>query len=94
MNQKPKRRRRTAGIMASVLALAIVLTGTFAWQSLSQRAINNASGVPDPAGARLHDDFADDQNWVTGANKDVYVENYSGSTHPTHLTMVSPYTCG
>jgi hypothetical protein len=65
--------------MAAVLALAIVLTGTFAWQSLSQRAINNASGVPDPAGARLHDDFADDQNWVTGANKDVYVENYSGS---------------
>jgi hypothetical protein len=57
--------------MAGIMALLILLTGTFAWQSISQLAINNAEGIVFQAGARLHDDFADSQDWLNGANEDI-----------------------
>ena len=51
------------------LAALLLLGGTFAWQSISQTALNEASNVVNPGG-RLHDDF-------NGENKDVYVENFA-----------------
>lgn len=51
--------------MTAALALA---SGTFAWQSISQRAKNEKVKTVNP-GARLHDDF-------DGENKDIYVENF------------------
>ena len=48
-------------------AAVLALGGTFAWQSISQEALNEAMDTINPGG-RLHDDF-------NGQNKDVYVEN-------------------
>ena len=50
------------------VAAALLLTGTFAWQSISQTALNEKIEEVNPGG-RLHDDF-------DGTNKDVYVENF------------------
>jgi len=60
-------------IIASLLALALIIgtltAGTFAWNAISQSALNEAKADNIMPGGRLHDDF-------NGTNKDVYVENY------------------
>lgn len=63
-----KKKLATAAV-AIATAAAITLGGTFAWQSINQTALNEASDVINPGG-RLHDDF-------DGTNKDVYVENFA-----------------
>ena len=60
-----KKRKKTAAVVATVMAVVLALTGTFAWQSISQTAMNETTGEVNPGG-RLHDDF-------DGRNKDVYV---------------------
>ncbi len=62
-----KKKKRTVAAVA--IAAVLLLGGTFAWQSISQTALNEASDVVNPGG-RLHDDF-------DGTNKDVYVENFA-----------------
>jgi len=62
------RRKTTALAAALSLSASIVLSGTFAWRSISQEAKNELVRSLNP-GARLHDDF-------DGQNKDVYVENF------------------
>ena len=71
---KTSRRRKFAAITASVLAGAMLLTGTFAWSSISQRATNPIQGTPPPIeeGGRIHDHF-------NGSNKDVFAENFGES---------------
>lgn len=64
-----KKKKTLAAIGAVALALVIALGGTFAWQSISQQALNEAAATLNPGG-RLHDDF-------DGRNKDVYVENFT-----------------
>lgn len=64
-----KVKKRLSGLTALTLSAAILLSGTFAWQSISQTATNKASGVANPGG-RLHDYF-------DGQNKDVFVENFT-----------------
>ena len=64
-----KKRKAVTAVAAVATAAVIALSGTFAWQSISQRAINETAGSVNP-GARLHDDF-------DGTNKDVYVENFA-----------------
>ena len=76
--------RKIATIITVLLVTALLLTGTFAWQSISQQAVNQAIGKAAPAGGRLHDDFQvmgdnyGESNWRkdVSANKDVYVENF------------------
>jgi len=53
------------------LAGAMLLTGTFAWSSISQRATNPIDGYTPPPieGGRIHDHF-------DGRNKDVFAENF------------------
>ncbi|MFQ9798526.1 MAG: hypothetical protein ACLR23_05885 [Clostridia bacterium] len=63
--------KQVSAVVAAVLVVAIALTGTFAWQSISQTALNEVEIGSNPGG-RLHDDF-------NGKNKDVYVENFSDS---------------
>ena len=58
--------------MALVLAVAMLLTGTFAWSSISQRATNPLEGENYPGG-RIHDHF-------DGENKDVFAENFSDTS--------------
>ena len=60
---KAKRKKQVSAVVAAVLVVAIALTGTYAWQSISQRARNEADGFVNPGG-RLHDDF-------NGQNKDI-----------------------
>ena len=67
MTQKKKKTLAAAGAVA--LAAIIALGGTFAWQAISQTALNEAAATLNPGG-RLHDDF-------DGRNKDVYVENFT-----------------
>ena len=55
--------------LALALTAAIMLTGTFAWQSISQEALNEIGENGLNVGGRLHDDF-------DGENKDIYVENF------------------
>jgi len=76
--------RRFAAVMTIMLAIALILTGTYAWQSISQQALNQSIGAATPAGGRLHNDMEimglnfGENEWAQGsvANKDVYVENY------------------
>ena len=65
---KDRRRPIAAGI-SLVLIAAIMLTGTFAWQSISQNVVNEVGVKGLNVGGRLHDDF-------NGENKDIYVENF------------------
>ena len=45
-----------ATVSAVALTAAIALGGTFAWQSISQQALNETMATINPGG-RLHDDF-------------------------------------
>lgn len=69
MERKTRTRKTISAAIAIVCAIAITLTGTFAWQSISQTALNETAGEANPGG-RLHDDF-------NGTNKDIYVENFT-----------------
>jgi hypothetical protein len=71
-----KKRKTITAVAAVVAAAAIALTGTFAWQSISQEATNVAAGIANPGG-RLHDDFSYTSDV---RNKDIYVENFTSTT--------------
>lgn len=66
-------------VVAVVAAVGLLLGGTFAWQSISQTALNEIASTVNPGG-RLHDDFveitADGYNVMT-YDKDVYAENFT-----------------
>ena len=64
-----KAKKIAAAATAVALSASLLLGGTYAWQSVNQVALNEASDVINPGG-RLHDDF-------DGENKDVYVENFA-----------------
>ena len=64
-----KKRKLAASLTAGGMAAALLLTGTFAWRSISQKAKNEIMAETNPGG-RLHDDF-------NGKNKDIYVENFT-----------------
>lgn len=63
------RKKLPVALTAVISAVAVLLSGTLAWQSVSQTALNEGADVVNPGG-RLHDDF-------NGENKDVYVENFA-----------------
>lgn len=63
------KKKIAASVGAVALAAVVALGGTFAWQSISQTALNEAMDTINPGG-RLHDDF-------NGSNKNVYVENFA-----------------
>ena len=67
---KKKLSRRTTAAVAVISALAIMLSGTLAWQGISQRAQYLMTTEINPGG-RLHDDFSG-----PNGTKDIYVENY------------------
>ena len=69
MTATTKKRKAISAVMAVAVTAAILLVGTFAWQSISQTALNEAIVNYVNPGGRLHDDF-------NGVNKDVYVENF------------------
>ena len=62
------KRKRAAAVISIALVLAIIMSGTYAWVSISQIAYNEVYGTPNPGG-RIHDDYDE-------ANKDVYAENF------------------
>ncbi len=79
-----KKRKIVTAVIAVLAAILILFGGTFAWQSISQTALNEISASINPGG-RLHDDFVDitygddhiaDYETMT-FNKDVYVENFT-----------------
>ena len=75
-----KRNKILSAVIAVMLAGVMLFGGTFAWQSISQTALNEVSAVMNPGG-RLHDDFTDvtdeDSDLTRVYNKDVYVENFT-----------------
>ncbi|MCL2426390.1 MAG: InlB B-repeat-containing protein [Oscillospiraceae bacterium] len=88
--------KRISKIVAAVLILAMIATGTFAWSSINQQALNPAHGhttffdVPLVGGGRLHDHFQVVEDWTheEQVNKDIFVENFRGSYgwDPAHGT--------
>ncbi|MDR0308601.1 MAG: hypothetical protein LBH87_01565, partial [Coriobacteriales bacterium] len=66
------RRRMLATFVAIALVVTAVMAGTFAWNAISQKALNEVMATNVNPGGRLHDDF-------DGDNLDVYVENYGTS---------------
>lgn len=66
------RKKKLKSAVAVATAAALLISGTFAWQSISQTALNQLYAVSNPGG-RLHDDF-------DGVNKNVYVENFTDKT--------------
>lgn len=75
MSRQTKQKKQ---MLASLLALAMLSTGTLAWQSFSQLATNEIIEKVDMPGARLHDYF-------NGSNKDVFVENYRASENASDV---------
>lgn len=73
-----KSNTRKNRIIASVLAISLLTTGTFAWQAFSQVVTNENITIIDSPGARLHDYF-------DGVNKDVFVENYATGLNATDV---------
>lgn len=72
-----KNKKKAAAAAAVTLAAALILTGTFAWRSISQEALNENLVLANPGG-RLHDDW-------NGTKKKVYVENFTNTTYdPDH----------
>lgn len=67
---RKKRSKEFKSGVAALVAIAVLATGTFAWQSFNQAVTNETSGDPLNPGGRLHDDF-------DGSNKDIYVENFA-----------------
>ncbi len=73
-----------ASLVAIVMTVTILFGSTFAWQSISQEALNEVRGIINPGG-RLHDDFMNitydkDGNprfEVKTFDKNVYVENFT-----------------
>lgn len=63
------RKKKLTSVVAVILAVVLSVAGTFAWQSINQLALNEASGTN--PGGRLHDDFSG-----SGGTKDIYVENF------------------
>lgn len=86
------KKKTVSAVVAVALAAAILLGGTFAWQSISQEALNEVYGFVNPGG-RLHDDFHEitydkDGDVATDPatgnayetrhfDKNVYVENFT-----------------
>lgn len=68
MKYKYRKHRKVIVAAAVVLSASIFVTGTYAWRSISQEALNEDLRTVNPGG-RLHDDF-------NGENKDVYAENF------------------
>ncbi|MFK4936037.1 hypothetical protein [Lactococcus garvieae] len=66
-----RKKRKLQGLVVLVLALLLLISGTFAWSSFTQWAINDrdGSGVFGEGG-RLHDYFD------RAGNKDVFAENF------------------
>jgi len=65
-------KKAKTAVIALTVATAIALSGTFAWQSISQMALNEATEATNPGG-RLHDDFS---GYGPEDTKDIYVENF------------------
>ena len=68
------KKKLTTTAVALATSAALLLGGTFAWQSINQTALNEASDIVNPGG-RLHNDM-----WYVSAtenNNDVYVENFA-----------------
>lgn len=66
---KQKHSTKLAALLSVVLVAAMIMTGTLAWQSISQQ-VTNEQVLDTVVGGRLHDDF-------DGKNKDIYAENYT-----------------
>ena len=79
MNQKL---RKQTGIIAIVLVVSMLLTGTYAWQSFNQGAFNVAWFDAHNYGGRIHDHFGteceptDVPDAGCERNKDVFAENF------------------
>jgi len=75
-----KNKKLISSVIAVALAAGILLGGTFAWQSISQQALNEVYGFVNPGG-RLHDDFTVLPTLTTEGtkqyDKNVYVENFT-----------------
>ena len=78
------KKKLLSSVVAVAAAAALLFGGTFAWQSVSQTALNEVSATMNPGG-RLHDDFVEITYNEDGTNayktmtynKDVYVENFT-----------------
>lgn len=75
-----KKQKKAAVIGAVTLAAALLLTGTYAWNSISQKAKNENVVYTNPGG-RLHDDW-------NGTKKMVYVENFTGAKYDAQGELV------
>jgi hypothetical protein len=62
-------KKKLAAAVAALVALIVVISGTFAWISFNNKDTTGIIGQDEAPGGSTHDDFAD-------PNKDVYVENW------------------
>lgn len=92
MNKKIK-----LSLVSLVLVSTIGLTGTFAWTSMSQRAINEAGMTKQPGG-RVHDDYEGikglESTTEGDINKDIYAENYSNKPLYVRIKLTEFYEAG
>lgn len=68
MANAKKKSKALLVVVAVMVAAVMLLGGTFAWQSISQEALNEVSATVNPGG-RLHDDFHDITDDENGLNQ-------------------------
>lgn len=83
-NLKWKKRSMAISVL---LIMILIISSTFAWQSISQQAKNEIKGGGVNPGGRLHDDF-------NGSNKDVYVENFGNQPIFTRVRIDEYFETG
>ncbi|WP_288395895.1 hypothetical protein [uncultured Vagococcus sp.] len=91
------KKKTKLALTSLVLAGALAATGTFAWTSMSQRAINEAQLEKQPGG-RIHDDYqgvnALKSTNSGDINKDIYAENYSNKPLYVRVRLTEFYEEG
>lgn len=97
--------RRTKIAFALLLMVGIMgVSGTFAWTSISQRALNEMSLTKQPGG-RIHDDYEGIKGLETTTrgvgtasegdiNKNIYAENYSNKPLYVRIKLTEFYEAG
>ncbi|MGO2964044.1 MAG: hypothetical protein ACTIDE_15660 [Carnobacterium maltaromaticum] len=90
--------KRTKVALATALMVGIMgVSGTFAWTSISQRAINEVSMTKQPGG-RVHDDYEGirglDTTTEGDINKNIYAENYSNKPLYVRIKLTEFFESG
>lgn len=80
--RRDNKRKAFMVTMATLMCSVVLLTGTYAWSSINQTALNEVMGEMKNPGGRLHDDFDGNKG-----DKNIYVENFTSQMDGTPIIV-------